>query len=218
MINLTRIAISALLLVSVASCQQNSSCKVVSLEGKNAIDAILASDTIIPNTMLILPDSIVTSSDKKITNVLDTLRDRGLLQYVALDSFRSTRRLTGPQLDGPDDIMLYRYAISWAPGIKQNGRYHDVLSVSFLGRELQGEVRYSGREVRIGKVSIMEDDTLFFHQDCEKQSFRYAYKLEPCCELGEAIGFNAYERIIRRRTGSEPAEQIKSPAIEVAGQ
>lgn len=209
------LAISCVLLA--VACRQPSTCTPVRLEGKTAIAAILAFDTIIPNTTIVVPDSIVYSSTKQITGLLDTLADRQLLSYRLLDSARNRRRLTGPQLDGPDTIMLYRYAISWSPAARPEGARRSVTSASFLGTILPGEVRYSGREVRIGKVAIIEDDTLYFDHSCEKIAFRYAYKMEPANDLGAALAGPAHMSTVRYCTDGQLTAETQRPAVEVAG-
>jgi hypothetical protein len=216
---LTRITIF-ILLITATACTQQPNCREVNYKGKDAISSILAYDTVIPNTALIIPDSIVQSSTKEITTVLDTLTSRGLLSYRLLDSTYSRRRLTGPQLHGPDTVLFYRYAISWAPGFREQypaDKYHDVISVSFLGRDMGGEVRYGGRDIKIRKIAIIEDDSLFFQQDCRATSFHYTYKLEPLNLLGEAIGHSVYAEVIRSKRTDGMVQQIQRPAIEVAG-
>ncbi|WP_295125948.1 hypothetical protein [uncultured Chitinophaga sp.] len=216
---LSRITISALLLTTIA-CTQQPDCRGVDYKGKDAISSILAYDTVIPNTVLIVPDSIVQSSTKEITTVLDTLTSRGLLTYRLLDSSMSRRRLTGPLLNGPDTSLFYRYAISWTAGFREqypSENYHDVISVSFLGRDMSGEVRYGGHEIRVRKISIIEDDSLFFQQNCRSTSFHYTYKLEPLNQLGEAIGHSVYSEVIRSKKTDGMVQQIQRPTIEVAG-
>lgn len=190
------------------SCNHTADCREVALNGQEAIGYIQAFDTVIPNTTLIIPDSIVQSSTQEIKAVLDTMAARHILSYRLTDSTTGTRRLTGPNISGPDTIMLYRYTISWdrtfVPEYPEHG-HHNVISASFLGRDLHGEVRYRGRTIKLRKMVIAETDSPYFRQTCNGASFRYKYTLLPLNGLAKAITLNNADHMERIKTDGEPA-------------
>lgn len=176
-----------------------SSCPATSLEGKDAIAAIRAKDSLIPETFITVPDKQLASSTREVEAVLDQLAEAGLLQYRLTDSLPGKR-----SLGGTEETLFYQYAVDWSSAleeqaVQQAGR-DSVTAITFFGKQLQGEVRFAARKFLAGEIRIEGSMPLFYKEDCQGLAYKYTYSIDSTNALARIAGMNPYIKSTRAVT------------------
>lgn len=177
----------------------SSSCPESRLEGKEAIAAILARDTAVPGTFVVVPDAHLESSTRDVEKVLDQLVSIQLLSYQLKDSLRSKRTL-----NGTDETTFYLYDLQWSPSlerwaIKQAGT-ENVVTLDFLGKQYPGELRFTSRKFIAGTLRIPESDPLSFKEDCKGVAYRYTLMIDSTHALARIAGLGDLIKLNRTIT------------------
>lgn len=185
---------------AVTACNSNtSSCPGTELKGKDAIAAILAKDTLIPGTFVVVPDTHLESSTREVEKVLDQLAAAQMLRYQLKDSVRSKRTL-----NSADEETFYQYDLQWSPSlellaIKQAGT-ENVTTLDFLGKRYPGELRFSSRKFLAGPYRVLETEPLSFKEDCRRRAYRYTYVIDSTHALARIAGMNSFLKFNRSVT------------------
>lgn len=176
-----------------------SSCPATSLEGKDAIAAIRAKDSLIPETFITVPDKQLASSTREVEAVLDQLAEAGLLQYRLTDSLPGKR-----SLGGTEETLFYQYAVDWSPTLEpetiQQAERDSVTTITFFGKQLAGEVRFSSRKFLAGEIRIEGSMPLFYKEDCQGLAYKYTYSIDSTNALARIAGMNPYIKSTRAVT------------------
>lgn len=184
----------------IAACNSGtSSCPATELTGKEATAAILAKDTLIPGSFVVVPDHHLESSTREVEKILDQLVAAQMLRYQLKDSVRSKRTL-----NGTDEENFYQYDLQWSPSleslaIKQAGT-ENVTTLDFLGKRYPGELRFSSRKFLAGPYRMLETEPLSFKEDCKQLAYRYTYVIDSTHALARIAGMNSFLKFSRSVT------------------
>lgn len=174
-----------------------TSCTRIEQTGSSAIANISKYDPLLPNTFLIVPDSILFSTTTGIDSLLNTLSNEGLLTYRLVDSGMRRRSLSGPGFQQqPGNAMFYKYSLDWNNGLEathiKSGEVTEVRETKLFGKTYNAEFQFNARYQRAGVLSFSATKAAFFKQTCDSIFMEYAYEMNATEPLARMAGMPAF--------------------------
>lgn len=167
-------------------------CEELALSGEEAKKAIAEHEQLVPETFITVPDTMLYTGTREVEGLLNELKERGLLTYSLEDSSQGQRNLARKSADTARAAVFYNYRLRWSPALDayevKTGKVQEVVSFKLMGREYTAECRYRARHLLVGKITIDDQDSLYFRQNCGQIVYKCTYTADSLHALGAVAG------------------------------